>query len=71
MQGIELGGFELAEFDRRRELCFWLVYGDGDTKNVRSSLYLEKNSARIGLECREAQGKAMIATNLAMVQWSS
>ena len=64
MQGIELGGFELAEFDRRRELCFWLVYGDGDAKNARSSLYLRRNSARLGLGCREAQGEATVVTNL-------
>ena len=64
MQGIELGGFELAEFDRRRELCFWLVYGDGDAKNARNNLYLRRNSARLGLGCREAQGEATVVTNL-------
>ena len=61
VQGIELEGFELAIFDRRRELCFWLVYGDGDAKNARSSLYLRRNSARLGLGCREAQGEATVA----------
>ena len=71
MQGIELGGFKLAKFDRQRELCFWLVYGDGDVKNAHDSLYLGQNSARLGLGCREAQGEATFATNLEMVQWSS
>ena len=61
MQGIELGGFELAEFDRRRELYFWLVYGDGDAKNAHNSLYLGRNSS---MGCREAQGEATVVTNL-------
>ena len=42
MQGIELGGFELAEFDKRRELCFWLVYGNGDVKMPAAAFTLEE-----------------------------
>ena len=40
------------------------MYGDGDAKNARSSLYLRRNSARLGLGCREAQGEATVVTNL-------
>ena len=39
---------------------FLLVYGDGDVKNARSIIYLGRNSVRLGLGCREAQGEATI-----------